>query len=357
MKKLNNSMKLYSLAVLSSILFLSSCNKDLDQFAPLPTPAYPTATTTAGKTLAANPLTNMYYKFVQKAGLELAFDDPTKTFTLFAVNNTGMRFFIDRYLASLPASVGAPVLGAAVSDARYSDTLNKYMTNALANSIVNYNVVGYTNGFADPSTKIIPAAIPNKVYGSDLFLAASQPFLRIPLNIAKATPYSYVNTIPVTAIDQIVTNGVIHQTFTLVTPPSATLKTLIAAEPTLSYLRAAIARADADPTVPAASKIDALLDVPLLNLTLLAPNDNAMRAVLDSNFYASVYPQVYNTIYNTAITGGATVAQATAIATAQAPAATRTQCTALASNPANFNLLPFATVQGILGYHILLKRL
>jgi hypothetical protein len=339
---------------LSSILFLTSCNKDLDQFSALPTPTYPIASAlTAGKTLAANPQTSMYYKFVQKAGLELAFDDPTKTFTLFSVDNAGMRFFIDRYLASLPPAVGAPTLGAAVSDTRYSDTLNKYMTNALANSIVNYNVVGYTNGFVNTSTKIIPLAtptMPNKVFGSDLFLVNTQPFLRVPLNVTSSLPYSYANNIPVTVPDQIVANGVIHQIFTLVTPPSATLKTLIAAEPTLSYLRAAIARADSG--VAAASKIDATLDVPLLNLTLLAPNDNAMRAVLDSNFYPGVYPQVYNFIYNTAIGGGASVAQATAIATAQAPAATRTQCTTLASNPANFNLLPVASVQGILAYHI-----
>jgi Fasciclin domain len=339
MKKLNNKMKLYCLAALASILFLTSCNKDLDQLSPIATPTYPSSVTTAGKTLAANPVTNIYYRFVQKAGLETSFDDVTKSFTLFATNNTGMRFFIDKYLASLPPPTTGPpipVLGAAVSDARYFDTLNKYMPdNTVATKIVNYNTTGYVNGFADGRTKIIPSISPNKVFGSDLFLVTSQPFLRVPFHVASGLPYSYVNNIPVTAVDQIVSNGVIHQTFTLLTPPDRTVKSLVAGESSLVYFRAAIARADANST--GTSKFDSLMNLAVTNMTVLAPNDAAMQPLLKAIIYSTLLAPPYN------LSPAAADFQATA---ASSPAA-------LNSPTAGFNLLPVASVQGIIAYHIL----
>jgi hypothetical protein len=339
MKKLNNKMRFYSLAALASIFFLASCNKDLDQLDPLSTPSYPSAITTAGKTLAANPLDNIYYKFVQKAGLEASFDDVTKSFTLFATNNTGMRFFIDKYLASLPPPTTGPpipVLGATVSDARYYDTLNKYMPNALATSIVNYNTTGYKNGFVDASTKIIPSVSPNKVFGSDLFLVATQPFLRVPFHVASGLPYSYVNNIPVNGIDQIVSNGVIHHTFTLVTPPSLTLRSVIAAEPTLSYFRAALLRADSGAVVKpgndSANFLNYLVSLAVTNVTVLAPNDAAFQTLV----FGLVYSQTL------------TATGSTAIATATANGA-------VAAGPAflNTNNVSTTLIKGIVVYHIL----
>ncbi len=339
MKKLNNTIKVYSLAILSSIFFLTSCNKDLDQFASIATPTYPSATTTAGKALAASATDNLYYRFVQKAGLEVALDDVTKSFTLFATNNTGMRFFIDKYLASLPPPASGPpipVLGAAVSDARYFDTLNKYMPdNSVATKIVNYNITGYKNGFVDGTTKIIPSISPNKVFGSDLFLVTSQPFLRVPFHVASGLPYSYVNNIPVTTIDQIVSNGVIHRTFTLLTPPDRTVRSIVAAEPSLVYFRAAIARADANST--GSSKFDSLMNIAVTNMTVLAPNDAAMQPVL----FGIIYNTLLNPPYN--LSPAAAFSQAT---TASSPAA-------LNSPTGGFNLLPVASVQGIIAYHIL----
>jgi hypothetical protein len=339
MKKLNNSVKLYSLAILSSILFLTSCNKDLDQLDLITTPTYPSALTTAGKALSASASDNIYYKFVQKAGLEVALDDVTKSFTLFATNNTGMRFFIDKYLASLPPPTTGPpipVLGTAVSDARYYDTLNKYMPNALATSIVNYNITGYKNGFVDATTKIIPSISPNKVFGSDLFLVTSQPFLRVPFHVASGLPYSYVNNIPVTTIDQIVSNGVIHRTFTLLTPPNVTLRSVIAAEPSLSYFRAALLRADSGAVVKpgndSANFLNYLVSLGVTNMTILAPNDAAFQTLV----FGLVYSQTL------------TATGSTAIATATANGA-------VAAGPAflNTNNVSTTLVKGIVVYHIL----
>jgi hypothetical protein len=351
MKIINTKYKLFSLSTLAVLFFVSSCNKDLDKYDALPSPTYSTAQS-VGASLAANPNLNMYYKLVQKAGLELSLSDPTKSFTLFATDNNGMRFFINQILPVL----GRPVLPTTATNTAFIDTLTKYIPASLANSIISYNIIGtkQSAGSVTGATQIPVATLlnPNKFYSTDLPLSAGTPFLRLPIHVANNAPaFSFANNIPIIAADQVTGNGIIHVLFTVATPPQATLKTLIAGEPTLSYLRAAITRADVNSA--GAAKIDSILNIPLLNLTLLAPNDNAMRAVLDSNFYGSVYPVVYDTIYARAIRlGGATPTQATAIATAQAPSATRAQCTSLASNPSNFNLLPVSVVQGILAYHI-----
>jgi hypothetical protein len=156
------------------------------------------------------------------------------------------------------------------------------------------------------------------------------PFLRLPTFPAKGSPFSYVNNIPITGVDQLASNGVIHHTFTVVAPPQVTLKTLIATKPTLSYFRAAIARADSGAV--GLGKLDSLLNYGVLNMTVLPPNDAAFQTLV----FGLVYSQTLTATGSTAI----------ALATANG---------AVAAGP-NFlltNNISTATVKGIVAYHFL----
>jgi uncharacterized surface protein with fasciclin (FAS1) repeats len=152
----------------------------------------------------------------------------------------------------------------------------------------------------------------------------------------RGTPYSYVNNVPVTAVDQAASNGVIHHVGALVAPPQATLKTMIAAEPTLSYFRAAIARADSGSV--GLNKLDSLLNYGVTNMTILAPNDAAFQTLvfgLAFQGYLSTRPMPYNATDT-----------ANAVATANG---------AVAAGPAflSTNNVTTALVKGIMAYHFL----
>ncbi len=356
MKKLNNKMKVYGLAALSSIIILSSCNKSLDQFDAIPATPYSPSVGNMAATLAIpGSDDSLYYKLVQRSGLLSMFADTTKTFTLFATNNAGMRLFA--YGSGVPAGASDSIISRFI-------TLSLPATTAAA--IVQYNTVAQKYPTSSWGT-----AFPNYPLPTQLQLdPINTPFLRMticPSFGSAAYPY-YVNNLPITGQpNQIVSNGIIHHVFSIVAPPSKLLKDLISSDTALVYFRAAVARGDSGSV--GLNKLDSLLGYGALNMTVLTPNNAAMKSVLDSALfkgvfpivYAQAYQTVYNNVYNAAITGGATVAQATAIATAQAPGldsafstpVAHTQATALSATPSNFNLLPIATVKGILAYHFL----
>jgi uncharacterized surface protein with fasciclin (FAS1) repeats len=152
----------------------------------------------------------------------------------------------------------------------------------------------------------------------------------MPIFPVRGTPYSYVNNLPLVATDMAASNGVIHTAFSVAAPPTATLKTMIAAEPTLSYFRAAVARADSGSV--GLSKFDSLLNYGVTNMTVLAPNDAAFQTLV----FGLVYSQVF------ALTGNA------GIATAQANGAVAAGPAFLATNN-----VTTALVKGIVAYHLL----
>ena len=131
-------------------------------------------------------------------------------------------------------------------------------------------------------------------------------------------------------------NGVIHHTFTVVAPPSATLRSVIAAKPTLSYFRAALLRADSGavvkPNNDSTNFINYLVGYGVTNMTVVAPNDVAFQTLI----FGLVYGQVL------AATGSIP------IATAQANGA-------VAAGPAflNTNNVSTALIKGIVAYHFL----
>jgi len=318
MKKINYKL----LLLLSTVVFITSCNKDLEQFAPITVPGYPTGNGIAA-TIALNPNDSLFSKLIVRSGMSTTLNDLTKSFTLFAVDNPGMRIFVNAASGGL-IPIAAP-------DAVHANFISTLIPAASAAGIINYNTIGQKFLAAN-----ISSAFPNYPLTSQIILDPAQPFVRMNIFPVRGTAYSYVNNLPITVagLDQLAANGVIHHTYTIVAPPTATLKAMIAGESTLSYFRAAIARADSG-TVAGTSQFDFLLNYGVTNMTVLAPNDAAFQSLV----FGLVYSQVF------AATGS------TAIATAFANGA-------VAAGPAflSTNNVTTAQIKGIIAYHLLATK-
>jgi hypothetical protein len=302
------------LLALAGFAFLASCNKELEQMAPIATPVYPTGNGVAA-TIAANPNDSLFSRLIVRSGLTATLNDLSKNFTIFAVDNTGMRLF------ATAASGGAVPPGA--PDAVVSAFIAGSLPVASAAGIVQYNTIGQKLPAAS-----IGASFPNFPYTSQIILDATQPFVRMNIFPVRGTN-SYVNNLPVTGVDQAAANGIIHHTYTIAAPPSATLKTMIAADTSLTYFVAAVNRADSGST--GLSKIDSLLNYGVTNMTVLPPNNNAFRTLI----FGLVYSQVF------AATGNA------ALAAAQGNGAVAAGPAFLATN----NVTTFQ-IKGIVAYHL-----
>jgi uncharacterized surface protein with fasciclin (FAS1) repeats len=319
MKIINNKLRAYSLVILSGLFLLTSCNKDLEQFAPIPTPVYPSGSGVQA-TLAANPNYSNYAALIARAGMTTTLNDLTKSYTVFATDNTGMNIFAN------VASGGAIPIPAPV--ATVLAFINSFPVPNAA-GIVQYNTIGQKFTAAS-----LGSAFPNYPLTSQIILDPNQPFVRMNIFPVRGTPYSYVNNLPLIATDMAAANGLIHTSFTIAAPPTVTLKTLIATEATLSYFRAAVTRADSGAV--GLSRFDSLMNYGVTNMTVLAPNDAAFQTLI----FGLVYAQVF------AATGSV------AIATAQANAAVALG-PAIFSTPAFYGAMPAATVKGIVAYHLL----
>jgi hypothetical protein len=299
MKKLNNKMKVYCLAALSCIIFLSACNKDLEQFNGTPAspvlPYSPSAGNIAA-TLALPGDDSLYYKLVQRSGLLSTLADSTKTFTLFSTNNAGMRLF------AYASGVG-----------------QKYLTSSWGTTFPNY-------------------PLPSQFQLDPL----NTPFLRLTISPSINGAIKYVNNIPFfggAQIDQVVSNGIIHRAYTIIAPPSKVVRDLIATEATLKFFRSAILRADVGqivkPNLDSTNFLNYLLGYGVTNLTVLTPNDAAMQPVL-KGFLTQAYVGFGYSLFS-----------------ADSLANLKSSVDSLNSPTAGFNILPPANVRGLLAYHIL----
>jgi hypothetical protein len=318
---INHTFKAF-FGIALSALFLTACNKDLEQLAPIATPVYPTAPGIAA-TLAANPNYSFYSAMITRAGLTASLNDSTKKFTLFATDNAGMKIFVNA------ASSGAVPLNA--PDAIFLGFIAGSLPVPSAQGIIQYNTVGQKLIGSDIGT-----AFPNFPITSQIILDPNQPFVRLTLFPVRGTPYSYVNNIPLSSTDMAANNGVVHTTFTIVAPPSKLLKDTMYKEATLTYFKAAIARADSGSV--GLSKLDSLLGYGATNMTVLAPNDNAFKTLIFGLAFQS-YLSTRTLPYNATDT-------ANAVATGNG---------AVAAGPAflSTNNVTTAQVKGIMAYHIL----
>jgi uncharacterized surface protein with fasciclin (FAS1) repeats len=218
----------------------------------------------------------------------------------------------------------------------------------------------------------IPTSFPNAQEPSSLVLAAPSaslpPGLRMSIFPSKRGITVWVNNIPVIQADILAGNSVIHKVPVLVAPPSQFLWNRINADPDLTYLKAAIQRADSGAV--AASSLQAALLNPAANLTVFAPTDAAFKQILTGQITLALIPlvtaQMIPVITQQLIAGGATpeeaAAQAPMIAQQQAPAIAQGQAATLAAtpdvfqNPALFGALSAQTVKGLVVYHLLGSR-
>jgi uncharacterized surface protein with fasciclin (FAS1) repeats len=298
MKKINKKIGILFLAALSGIVFLSSCNKDLPQ-ADLVTPE---SGTSIGQAIAANPNYSIFNAALLRTGIAASLNDTASNFTVFAPDD---------------AAMGLSGISLAVVNALPIATLT---------SIIQYHVVG-----SKVPSALFAGSFPNVRMPTTLALDPSNPLLRMSTFPSKLTAFSYVNGTPITVIDQVFNNGIIHNVATLLSPTSSSLKTLIAAKPTLSYFRAAIARADSG-VVAGLGRLDSLLNYPPVNMTVLAPSDSAFKNL------------VFGLVYTNVINGGGSTA--TALATANG---------AVAAGPAflGTNNVTTALMKGVVAYHFL----
>lgn len=309
-------------AVCAGSLLLASCNKDVEQLAPIATPTYPSGAGVAGA-IAAIPGDSLYNRLLIKSGLAPMFNNNASTYTLFATDNTGMKVFINAL------SGGAVPLNA--PDATFSGFITANIPQTSAAGIILYNTIG-----GKYPSSAIPETFPNYPLPSQIVLDPNLPFARLPIFPSKRGSNLWVNNIPVTSVDLAASNGIIHHTYTIVAPPQATLRQMIANESTLSYYRAAIARADSGQLVKANNDstnfFNYLLGYGVTNMTVLTPNDVAFQNLV----FAMVYGKVL------ALTGS----PATAAAQANA---------AVAAGPAFLatNNVTTAQIRGIMAYHFL----
>lgn len=309
----NNKFKTGGLILAAAIFGLTACNKEPEQITSAP--ATPPTGLSLGETLAATTDDSLFNRMVIKGGMAATLSNKNLGYTLFVPNNAAVITSFGGSLASANA------------------TINALSPTTLA-LIVKYNMIPQKL----MSTQILHG-FPNMQMPTDIILDPTNPLVRMtsfPSKSGAAGASFYYNNAPLTTADNVVANGVIHHTGFIVAPPSRVLKDTIARVSNLSYFRAAIARADSGST--GLSRFDSLLNYPVVNMTVLAPNDAAFQTLiygLSFQGYLATRPTPYT---------------ATDSATANTLATG-----AVAAGPAflSTNNVTTALVKGIIAYHFL----
>ncbi|MDN3654878.1 fasciclin domain-containing protein [Ferruginibacter paludis] len=320
MKYITQILKNNLLHLVAVMLILASCNKDVEQFTE--TPVTPPGGKTLGETIAATPTDSLYYRLIIKSGLLSTINNKAANYTMLVPDNNGMKAFIN-FISKGQVPIQAP-------DAVFSGFIAANIPVASAAGIVSYNIIGQTILSAK-----VPATFPNFQLPTQIILPQAPPVN----SLIRATTFfapklAYVNNIPVTAVDAVASNGIIHHVATVVAPPTTVLAGLIYTDPDLSYFTAAIARGDSGQV--GLNKFDSLLKYGVTNMTVLAPNNAAFQNL------------IYGSVYGNALAHGAPPQKADSLAKA-----------ALAAGPAIFMdttfgaVLPASSVRGILAYHLL----
>lgn len=242
--------KYTSLAVLMAglLLQLAACNK-------IPEVEEITPTEPSGQTIAeiidGDANFSLLKMAIDKAGVRPLLNKRDNMLTLFAPDN------------------------AALTRSGISEGVINALPAAQLAAILSYHIVPQ----AIPSAALPGGSpLPNLQMPTLLQPLATQPLFKMSIFPSAPATGAFVNNIPIVAADRAAANGVIHTVFALVAPPTGTLKTLIAADEELSFLRAAIARADEGQT--GLNRIDSLLNYAFPNITLFAPTNDAFKALL-----------------------------------------------------------------------------
>ncbi len=296
-----------SLGVLLVNIMAVSCNKDVPEATPI-VPA-PITGISIGTIISTDPSFTILKAAVTKAGLLPLLSDSTLNMTLFAPDD-----------AAFTAS-GITLPAISVLRAGFLDTVLRYH---LVSQRLPSSAIGATFPNRQSPTFLNPAP-------------ALSALLRL-TNFPTTRNGGWINNIPLKQVDIVASNGFIHKVAAIVAPPQRYLWDRINTDPDLTYLKAAIVRADSGVVATAPGSLVGALNNIGANLTVFAPKDSSMRAFLTGAITLALINQG--------------VPPATAVATATALASTP----AVFSNPALYAALPAQSVKGIVVYHILGQR-
>lgn len=293
------------------VVTVSSCNKRFPDAIPIPYPDANSSNVTLGAVISSDPSYSIFKAAALRVGMLPMLMDSSKKFTIFLPDNAA-------FIAS-----GIP-----------SEAVIGLLPIASVGAIVSYHIIP---GVQILSTDI-PTTFPNIQLPTALTIGVL-PGTPVPLKMSifpSKVNGAFVNTIPIVKPDNKYRNGVIHVMAAIVSPPSQVLKDAMYSNPDLTYFKAAIARADSG--AAETSKLDYLLGYGVTNMTVLAPNDDAFKALvfgLAFQGYLSTRPAPYN-------------AMDTAVATAYGSGA-------VAAGPAflSTNNVTTAMVKGLMAYHFL----
>jgi uncharacterized surface protein with fasciclin (FAS1) repeats len=247
--------KIGVLGILFSILVIS-CNKDVDDPVPNERPAYPKGASIAS--ILNDPNYSLLKAAVTRAAtskdspkISTLLNDSKLSFTLFAPDNA----------AFLGSGVNANVINA--------------LPPADLHKILSYHIVPN----AVPASVLAKAPFPNLQYPSLLNPApALSSILRLTTFLSANSNGAWINNIPITKPDNVFANGIVHKVARIIMPPSKNLWETIDTDPQLTYLKAAIQRADSGQV--AAATLQAALQNIGLNVTVFAPTDDAFKTFL-----------------------------------------------------------------------------
>jgi uncharacterized surface protein with fasciclin (FAS1) repeats len=155
---------------------------------------------------------------------------------------------------------------------------------------------------------------------------------------------AWLNNVPIFVLDREASNGVIHQTATLAIPAQRYLWDRISTDNSLTYLKAAVLRADSGVAAKdSTKKLKWILSNFGPDITVFAPVGTAFRKTL--------YWSIKNSLDSSLVANGIYTEQQ-AIDSATSWSSTPN----VFSNPLLYGALSAKTVKGILVYHILGRR-
>lgn len=326
MKYINKGMKTGLLLTIVAMAILSSCNKKVEQFYD-PTPVVSTAPA-LGDMIAAIPTDSLYYKLIVRGGMLTTINTKTNIFTMFVPDNPAMRNFCN--LLSGGATIG-------FTDAQYVGFINTAISVANAASIVSYNMIPQSI-----TTASIPSTFPNWFYPTNLNPTSGPTFN--PLVRLTTSPSTrngnWVNNVPLISVNAVAYNGIVHTCAAVAAPPSRVLWQRIAADADMTYLAAAVTRADSGVAPTSSASLVWALSNFGPNLTVFAPSNAAFQTLIFNMVYAQVF----------AATGNA------GIATAQANGAVAAGPAFLATNNVTTQLVKGIVVYHLFGYRAFLNN-
>jgi len=252
------------------LMLLASCNKDLEQFTE--TPVTPVSGPTLNEVMASNTSDSLYYRMVKKIGLDAVLADSTKFHTLFVTPDSSLK----RVLSALAASQQPPIPLPPSAPNAYFEAFIDALPAAIVGGIVSYNTVPQKLLSTD-----IGSSFPNFIYPTILNPSPSTqtligPVVRLAL-YPSTTNGAWLNNVPIVGVDQMASNGVIHHTASMLIPSQRYLWDRINTDTTLTYLKAAIQRADSGQTT---GTLQGYLSSFGPDFTVFAPVDSAFKAFI-----------------------------------------------------------------------------